>query len=244
MCVPADPGLHRNRGCEAINTLGIIGYGGLIVHDCWKAYLTLLGAHLLRELQAVTDSNAYPWARKMHKLLLIARRQVIQRPQQRLATTSASHDATRRSSSRGARRCPKSRREKRASADRSPSPTPITCTNASSSRERTSALYQTRRYSLTNNRPTIIRMAKAEGLRMLPNRILCTRRSNLELLQTMADSDNPLAATTIALHGNAVDCLNQDNEEPPGEQLPSAFGAVGVGFRRVRAAAWRSRERD
>ena len=86
-------GLHRNRGCEAINTLGIIPrYGGLIVHDCWKAYLTytqckhqLCGAHLLRELQAVTDSNAYPWARKMHKLLLIARRQVIQRPQQRLS---------------------------------------------------------------------------------------------------------------------------------------------------------------
>ena len=84
MCVP---------GCEAINTLGIIPrYGGLIVHDCWKAYLTytqckhqLCGAHLLRELQAVTDSNAYPWARKMHKLLLIARRQVIQRPQQRLS---------------------------------------------------------------------------------------------------------------------------------------------------------------
>ena len=45
----------------------------------------LCGAHLLRELQAVTDSNAYPWARKMHKLLLIARRQVIQRPQQRLS---------------------------------------------------------------------------------------------------------------------------------------------------------------
>ena len=86
-------GLHRNRGCEAINALGIIPrYGGLIVHDCWKACLTytqckhqLCGAHLLRELQAVIDSNGYPWARKMHKLLLIARRQVIQRPQQRLS---------------------------------------------------------------------------------------------------------------------------------------------------------------
>ena len=86
-------GLHRKRGCEAINALGIIPrYGGLIVHDCWKAYLTytrckhqLCGSHLLRELQAVTDSNAYPWARKMHKLLLIARRQVSRRPQQRLS---------------------------------------------------------------------------------------------------------------------------------------------------------------
>ena len=97
MCVPADPSPSRactaNAGCEAINTLGIIPrYGGLIVHDCWKAYLTytqckhqLCGAHLLRELQAVTDTNGYPWARKMHKLLLIARRQVIQRPQQRLS---------------------------------------------------------------------------------------------------------------------------------------------------------------
>ena len=81
-------GLHRNRGCEAINTLGIIPrYRRVIVHDCWKAYLTytqckhqLCGAHLLRELQAVTDSNGYSWARKMHKLLLIARRQVIQTP--------------------------------------------------------------------------------------------------------------------------------------------------------------------
>ena len=32
-------------------------------------------------------------------------------------------------------------------------------------------------------------------------------------LQTMAALGyNPLTATTIALHGNAVDCLNQDNE--------------------------------
>ena len=32
-------------------------------------------------------------------------------------------------------------------------------------------------------------------------------------LQTMAALGyNPLVATTIALHGNAVDCLNQDNE--------------------------------
>lgn len=86
-------GLHRKRGCEAVDALGIIPrYGGVIVHDCWKTYLTytrckhqLCGAHLLRELQAVTDSNGYPWAGKMHKLLLIARRQVIRRPQQRLS---------------------------------------------------------------------------------------------------------------------------------------------------------------
>ena len=104
-------GLHRNRGCEAINTLGIIPrYGGLIVHDCWKAYLTytqckhqLCGAHLLRELQAVTDSNAYPWARKMHKLLLIARRQIGQRPQDRAAKQRLRGPHERRLPVRGAR---------------------------------------------------------------------------------------------------------------------------------------------
>ena len=42
-------------------------------------------------------------------------------------------------------------------------------------------------------------------------------------LQTMAALGyNPLVAITIALRGNAVECLNQDNElpvEPPDEQL-------------------------
>ena len=85
--------LHRKRGCEAIDDIGIIPrYGGVIVHDCWKACLTyakckhqLCGAHLLRELQAVTDSNGWPWAERMRKLLLIARRQVMRRPDRRLS---------------------------------------------------------------------------------------------------------------------------------------------------------------
>ena len=56
------------RGCEAIGDIGIIPrFGGVIVHDCWRAYLAestckhkLRGAHLLRELQVVIDSNDYP----------------------------------------------------------------------------------------------------------------------------------------------------------------------------------------
>ena len=189
-------GLHRNRGCEAINTLGIIPrYGGLIVHDCWKAYLTytqckhqLCGAHLLRELQAVTDSNAYPWARKMHKLLLIARRQVIQRPQQRLSMRHYKRIA----------RCYKAILEQGRSEMPQIPPRkkgqrgPLARSDAHNLHQRLvvpqkerPALYQTRRYSL-HQQPVRARyphgQGQAEGLRMLPNRILCTRLlSNLEL---------------------------------------------------------------
>ena len=53
--------LHRKRGCEAIDDIGIIPrYGGVVVHDCWASYLSydhcghaLCGSHLLRELQFV-----------------------------------------------------------------------------------------------------------------------------------------------------------------------------------------------
>ena len=34
--------LHRKRGCEAIDDIGIIPrYGGVVVHDCWASYLSL-----------------------------------------------------------------------------------------------------------------------------------------------------------------------------------------------------------
>ena len=69
--------LHRKRGCEAIDDIGIIPrYGGVVVHDCWASYLSydhcghaLCGSHLLRELQFVVDSNQYPWASNMKRLL-------------------------------------------------------------------------------------------------------------------------------------------------------------------------------
>ena len=72
--------LHRKRGKEAINDFGIIPkYGGTIVHDCWASYLSyehcdhgLCGAHLLRELQFIYDSNEYRWANNMRRLLLMA----------------------------------------------------------------------------------------------------------------------------------------------------------------------------
>ena len=69
--------LHRKRGCEAIDDIGVIPrYGGVVVHDCWASYLSydhcghaLCGSHLLRELQFVVDSNRYPWAGNMKRML-------------------------------------------------------------------------------------------------------------------------------------------------------------------------------
>ncbi len=69
--------LHRKRGCEAIEAIGIIPrYGGVVVHDCWASYLSydhcdhaLCGSHLLRELQFIIDSNQYAWAVNMKRAL-------------------------------------------------------------------------------------------------------------------------------------------------------------------------------
>lgn len=69
--------LHRKRGLEAIEQMDIIPrYGGVIIHDCWASYLSykhcghgLCGSHLLRELTFIVESNGYPWARNMKRLL-------------------------------------------------------------------------------------------------------------------------------------------------------------------------------
>jgi transposase-like protein len=69
--------LHRKRGLEAIEEINIIPrYGGVIIHDCWASYLSykhcrhaLCGSHLLRELTFIVESNGYPWARNMKRLL-------------------------------------------------------------------------------------------------------------------------------------------------------------------------------
>ena len=219
--------LHRRRGCEAIDDFGILPrYQGLIVHDCWKAYLTytrckhqLCGAHLLRELQAVIDSNGYPWARRMHKLLLIARRQVSQRPQ---------HQLSRRHYRRLAR-CYRDILElgqaempeipPRAKGQRGP----VARSDAHNLHERLriqrrNVLRFTRRADtpFTNNRSERdIRMDKVRQkvsgcFRTVAFAHAYCRSSSY--LQTMAALGyNPLVAIAIALNGNAVDCLNQDD---------------------------------
>jgi transposase len=54
----------------------LAGVRGIIVHDFWRPYLTLLGvthalcnAHHLRELKALMDIEKEPWARAMHRFL-------------------------------------------------------------------------------------------------------------------------------------------------------------------------------
>ena len=79
--------LHRKRGKEAIEAIGIIPqYGGVIVHDCWASYLSYLhlkhglcGSHLLRELTFIIESNGYRWAKQMKRLLKKASKMVARR---------------------------------------------------------------------------------------------------------------------------------------------------------------------
>ena len=69
--------LHRKRGREAIDGIGIIPrYRGVLIHDCWATYLAydqcrhqLCGSHLLREPTFVFGSNGFRRARLMKRLL-------------------------------------------------------------------------------------------------------------------------------------------------------------------------------
>jgi transposase-like protein len=80
--------LHPKRGRAAVEDINIIPrYGGVIVHDCWASYLAydhcnhgLCGAHLLRELTFVIETNAYRWAANMKRLLTQTCARVAERP--------------------------------------------------------------------------------------------------------------------------------------------------------------------
>jgi transposase len=68
---------HSKRGKEGSDAGSVLPeYGGVLVHDCWKAYFgfdkcehALCCAHLLRELNAVIESGQ-TWAKDMKTLLL------------------------------------------------------------------------------------------------------------------------------------------------------------------------------
>jgi len=84
--------LHKNRGIEAIDSIGIIPrYGGVIIHDCMSAYFSfencrhgLCGSHLLRELTFIIESNDYVWAKDMKRLLKEACKKVSKRKRKKL----------------------------------------------------------------------------------------------------------------------------------------------------------------
>ncbi len=69
--------LHRKRGLEAIEQIGVIPrYDGVVIHDCWQSYFSykhcghgLCGSHLLRELTFIVNSNGYAWASNIKRLL-------------------------------------------------------------------------------------------------------------------------------------------------------------------------------
>jgi len=84
--------LHRKRGCEAIEAIGIIPrYGGVVIHDCWASYLSydhcdhgLCGSHLLRELTFIVDTNGYARAANMKRLLQETCHRVAKRKRKKL----------------------------------------------------------------------------------------------------------------------------------------------------------------
>ena len=88
--------LHPQRGKAAIEAIGLIpAFRGTLVHDCWAAYLgyehcrhALCGAHLVRELTFIVESNHYRWARRLKALLQAACRQVNRSPSKVLSAAA------------------------------------------------------------------------------------------------------------------------------------------------------------
>jgi transposase len=75
-------GIHKKRGNEAIDTIGILPeYKGTLVHDHFSAYFkhgdkhVLCNAHHLRELTFIEESYNQSWAKHMKGLLLAIKKQ-------------------------------------------------------------------------------------------------------------------------------------------------------------------------
>ena len=73
--------VHAKRGKVAMDAAGVLpGFGGVAVHDGWAPYWryedvshALCGAHLLRELEAITEEPGQGWAAGMAELLVDAK---------------------------------------------------------------------------------------------------------------------------------------------------------------------------
>ena len=70
--------VHNKRGSEAIDDIGILPeFKGTAVHDSWRSYNkytncnhSLCCAHILRELNGITELEKQSWAKNMKELLL------------------------------------------------------------------------------------------------------------------------------------------------------------------------------
>ncbi len=67
---------HEKRGSVAIDEMGIIPeFSGVLVHDCWNPYFryscthALCNAHLLRELEGISENCEQKWSDMMQDLL-------------------------------------------------------------------------------------------------------------------------------------------------------------------------------
>jgi len=73
--------VHPKRGKQAMDAAGVLpGFAGVAVHDGWAPYWryehvahALYGAHLLRELEAVSEGPGQSWAAGMAELLVDAK---------------------------------------------------------------------------------------------------------------------------------------------------------------------------
>lgn len=81
--------MHRKRGSEAIDDIGIIGsLRGRLIHDFWLAYFKyaiqhgMCNSHLIRELTAAYENDKQDWARWMIDLLLRIHKRVEQAKEQ------------------------------------------------------------------------------------------------------------------------------------------------------------------
>jgi transposase len=69
--------LHKKRGSVAMDDMGVIpNYSGILVHDHWSPYNrydncthSYCNAHLLRELNGITEKESVKWSKDMHTLL-------------------------------------------------------------------------------------------------------------------------------------------------------------------------------
>ena len=70
--------LHQKRGRAAMDDMEIIpNYDGILVHDHWSPYNhytnsthSYCNAHILRELNGITEKENYQWSQDMHSLLV------------------------------------------------------------------------------------------------------------------------------------------------------------------------------
>ena len=134
--------LHRKRGAEAIDDIGIIPrFTGTLIHDCWASYFSydkcrhgLCGAHLLRELAFMYRVQRLPLGTPDEETAVRGLPQGQHKRNQdpgAKPNTSPSASDTEPSLHGEPGNCPKSPSARKASADASQSPMPTTCTSGS-----------------------------------------------------------------------------------------------------------------